>query len=116
MERRKIRDEADARTCIAAVRASKLTRKEWARSEGIDGRSLRAWTLNLERGASSTKPARSQPRLTRPLRLVELIPSLPAQARTSSRYVVRVGAHAVEVDDQFAEATLRRLVAVLASC
>lgn len=114
MERRKIRDEADARTCIAAVKASKLTAKQWARSEGIDGRSLRAWTLNLERGASSAKQVRSQTGLTRPLRLVELIPSTPAQS--ASRYLIRVGAHAVEVDDQFAEGTLRRLVAVLASC
>lgn len=114
MERRKIRDEADARTCIAAVKASKLTARQWARSEGIDGRSLRAWTINLERGAKSSKLARSQRRLTRPLQLVELIPSTPAQS--ASRYVVRVGAHAVEVDDRFAEATLRRLVAVLGSC
>jgi hypothetical protein len=114
MERRKIRDEADARTCIAAVRASKLTAREWARFEGIDGRSLRAWTINLERGANSTKLTRSQTRLPQPLRLVELIPS--TSARSAGRYVVRVGVHAVEVDDQFAEATLRRLVAVLAPC
>jgi len=114
MERRKIRDEADARTCIAAVKASKVTARQWARSEGIDGRSLRAWTINLERGASSTKRARSQTGLAQPLRLVELIPSPPTQS--AGRYVVRVGAHAVEVGDQFAEATLRRLVAVLASC
>jgi hypothetical protein len=68
----------------------------------------------LERGANSPNPARLQPRLTRPLRLVELIPSTTAPS--ASRYMVRVGAHAIEVDDQFAEATLRRLVAVLASC
>jgi hypothetical protein len=53
--------------------------------------------------------------LAKPLRLVELIAS-PRAAATASRYVVRVGAHAVEVDDQFAEGTLRRLVTVLASC
>ena len=113
MERRKIRDEADARTCIAAVKGSGLTAREWARSEGVDGRSLRAWTINLARGTSSAKLSRSQTAPTRPLRLVELIPSTSAAAR---RYVVRVGGHAVEVDDQFAEATLRRLVTVLASC
>jgi hypothetical protein len=114
MERRKIRDEADARRCIASVNTSKLTAREWARSEGIDGRSLRAWTLNLRRSAGSTKSTRSQTSSAKPLRLVELIPSTPA--RTPSRYVLRVGVHAVEVDDQFSEATLRRLVAVLASC
>ncbi len=117
MERRKIRDEADARACIAGVKASKLTARQWARSEGIDGRSLRAWTINLARGASSTKTklTRSQARLPRgPLRLVELVPSTPAQS--ASRYVIRIGVHAVEVDDHFAETTLRRLIAVLASC
>ena len=114
MERRKIRDEADARRCIAAVKASKLTARQWARSEGIDGRSSRAWTINLERGASSTKPARLQNRQPQPLHLVELVPS--TSARSASRYLVRVGHHTVEVDNQFAEATLRRLVAVLASC
>ena len=114
MERRKIRDEADARTCIAAVKASKLTAREWARSEGIDGRSLRAWTNNLERGTGSAKSTRPRTSWAKPLRLVELIASSPAQA--SSRYVIRVGVHAVEVDDQFAEGTVRRLVAVLASC
>jgi hypothetical protein len=114
MERRKIRDEADARTCIAAVSASKLSAREWARSEGIDGRSLRAWTINLARGASSTQSTRPRASWAKPLRLVELIPSTPAQS--PSRYVIRVGVHAVEVDDQFAETTLRRLVAVLASC
>ena len=118
MERRKIRDEADARACIAAVRASKLTVKQWARSEGVDGRSLRAWTINLGRGANSTKPSRPRPRrtsLAKPLQLIELV-AAPSVAVTASRYVVRVGAHAVEVDDQFAEGTLRRLVGVLASC
>lgn len=116
MERRKIRDEADARACIAAVRASKLTRKEWAQSKGIDGRSLRAWTLNLERSAGSTKLSRPRTNGTKPLRLVELVPSPAAPRPASSRYVVRVGRHTVEVDDQFAEGTLRRLVTVLASC
>ena len=116
MERRKIRDEADARTCIAAVQASKLTARQWARSEGIDGRSLRAWRINLERGTSSTKLARSRTQSREPqsLRLVELVPSTPTQS--ASRYVIRIGGHAIEVDDQFAEGTLRRLVAVLASC
>ena len=116
MERRKIRDEADARACIAAVKASKLTVKQWARSEGVDGRSLRAWTINLGRGASSTKTIQPRTSLAKPLRLVELVASVPIAAATASRYLIRVGAHAVEVDDRFAEGTLRRLVAVLASC
>lgn len=111
MERRKIRDEADARACMTAVKVSGLSPAAWCRSEGVDGRSLRAWTINLQRGAGSArKPMQS----ARPLSLIELVPS--AAVRAASRYTVRVGAHGVELDDQFDEKTLRRLVSVLASC
>lgn len=68
MERRKIRDEPDARMCIAAVKASKLTVGEWARSEGVDGRSLRAWMLKLtwdEARARPRRPARGRARPSR---------------------------------------------------
>ena len=110
MERRKIRDEADARACIAAQKVSGMTTAAWCRSEGIDGRSLRAWTLNLSRSAA---PAGKRVR-AKPVQLIELVPSGPL--RRTARYVVRVGRHDVEVDDQFNESTLRRLVGVLASC
>lgn len=110
MERRKIRDEADARACIAALKASGMQTVAWCRSEGIDGRSLRAWTLNLDRGAARSGK-RSRPK---PVQLIELVPSVPL--KRTARYIVRVGRHDVEVDDQFTEATLRRLVAVLATC
>ena len=83
----------------------------WCRSKGIDGRSLRAWTRNLERGAAE---ARKRRQVAKPVQLIELVPAVPA--RRPARYVVRVGHHGIEVDDQFAETTLRRLVAVLASC
>jgi hypothetical protein len=110
MERRKIRDEADARACIAALKVSGMATAAWCRSEGIDGRSLRAWTLNLSRRAA---PAGKRAR-AKPVQLIELVPS--GALRRTARYVVRVGQHDVEVDDQFEESTLRRLVAVLASC
>jgi len=110
MERRKIRDEADARACIAALKMSGMATAAWCRSEGIDGRSLRAWTLNLGRSAARAgKGARAKR-----VQLIELVPSGPL--RRTARYVVRVGPHGVEVDDPFDESTLRRLVAVLASC
>lgn len=111
MERRKIRDESDARACLTAVKASGLSSVAWCRSAGVDGRSLRAWTINLERSANSTS---KRVRTTRPLQLVELVPCAPA--RPGPRYVVRVGSHGVEVDERFEERTLRRLVEVLASC
>ena len=44
-------------------------------------------------------------------RLVELVPALP-----TPRYVVRCGQLCVEVGDGFEEATLLRLLRVLAAC
>jgi hypothetical protein len=115
MKRRKIRDASDARASIASMKASGLAAAAWCRSAGIDGRSLRAWMMNLARGAAGGARTSKSGQSARPLvQLVELIPSSPE--RKDARYVVRVGSHRVEVDDQFDEATLRRLVAVLASC
>jgi hypothetical protein len=111
MERRKIRDEGDARECIAAVTASGLSPAEWARSAGVDGRSLRAWTLNLQRG-SATKPGRT--RRCKSVSLVELVPARVSQS--AARYTVRIGAHCVEVDEHFEESTLRHLLTALSSC
>jgi hypothetical protein len=109
VNRRKIANEAEARACIAAHAGSGLSSAEWARAQGIDGRSLRAWTNNLQREAQPKRPIRAR---SSPLRLVELVPSAPSAAR----YVVRVGAHAVEVDAHFDEPTLRRLLSVLSTC
>jgi hypothetical protein len=81
----------------------------WARSAGIDGRSLRAWTLNLRRGAGAKRR-----KVAKTVQVVELVPSAPAPG--ASRYVVRVGRHCVEVDGHFDSATLHRLVAVLSAC
>jgi hypothetical protein len=109
MKKRKIRDEADARSCMAAAARSGLAATRWAHSAGIDGRSLRAWTMNLQRRAGSKRAD-----VAKAVQLVELVPS--ASAPAASRYVVRVGSHSVEVDDHFDAATLRRLVAVLSTC
>lgn len=70
--------------------------------------------MNLARGTSSAKASAGRPRKVRRVKLVELVPT--AILAKSRRYVVQVGTHAVEVDDQFDEATLRRLLAVLKSC
>lgn len=109
MKRRKIEDESDARACIAARAASGLSASEWARTEGIDGRSLRAWTNNLQRG---TRPAKQVSIARSKAQLVELVPS----TRSLARYVVRVGSHTIDVDAHFDESSLRRLLSVLASC
>lgn len=107
MAGRKIRDAADARACLsAAARARGMTRAEWAREHGIDGRSLNSWRVNLERGGNSTKrPAK------RKVRLVELVPALQT---APARYVIRLGDVAVEFDQHFDDATLRRVLQVVA--
>jgi len=99
---RKIRDAEEARWCLEAVADSQLARAEWARRNGIDARSLNAWRLILARAERQV-----------PTRWVELV---AAQRVPTSRYVVRVGDVAVEVGDDFQDDTLRRLLAVVASC
>ena len=100
---RMVRDEADARDCLAQAAASRKKRGDWARENGIDGRSLYLWSLRLP---PVEPPAE--------LRLVELV-ARPT-ARPSARYTVRVGDLAVEVDDGFDDDVLRRLISVVASC
>jgi hypothetical protein len=113
MERRRIRDESDARASIALMKSSGMAPTAWCRAAGIDGRSLRAWTMNLARGAATAGKLK-RPAKQKPVQLVELVPSRPAHA--DARYVVRVGSYGVEVSDQFDATTLRRLLAVLTSC
>jgi hypothetical protein len=114
MSARKIQDETEAREYIAKMRQSGLTLAAWARSAGIDGRSLHAWNVNLSRGDSNA--ARKTPKVckARDVKLVELVP-MSTGAR-SARYTVQVGQFALDVDARFEETTLRRLIGVLRSC
>jgi hypothetical protein len=100
---RKIRDAEEARRCLDEVADSQLERAEWARRNGVNARSLNAWRLILQREEARQVPAR----------WVELMAAQPAP---TARYVVRVGDLAVEVGDDFQDHTLRRLLAVVASC
>jgi len=115
VERRKIRDEADARACLAAARKSGLAQTAWCRTSGVDGRSLRAWSLNLARGAAGRRrKTTSKASIARRVELVELVAATSAPTRSSARYTVRVGELGIEVGDDFDAGTLRRLVAALA--
>ena len=112
MSKRKIRDEAEARKCLADVSASRLSLAEWARAHGVDGRSLNSWRNNLAR-REGARPA-----------LVEWVPSglarsvepVPVQPLGPARYTIRCGELSVEVDEHFNADTLRRLLRVVASC
>lgn len=102
MAGRKVRDEAEARRYLAAAESSGLPLAEWARAEGIDGRSLNMWRLNLSRvGAEEPAP-----------RLVELVP----RATRGRTFVVRCGPFAVDVGADFDQDTLHRILEVVAAC
>jgi hypothetical protein len=104
--RRKIEDERDARACLRAAKAARLSVGEWARDNGVDGRSLNAWRINLARSPI--------PAATAKLRLVELVPAAPPRA--DARYVVHVDGARIELADDFREETLVRLVRALRAC
>lgn len=95
-------------------RARRQSAGEWARAHGIDGRSLHAWKINIERGVAPAVRRRSAVTPVRPA-LVELVPEAPRPS-TPSRYVLEVGDARVEFGDDVSTATLRRVVEALRSC
>lgn len=102
MAGRKIQDQRDARECLAAAEASGVSRAEWSRQNGVDGRSLNAWKVNLERrGAPATT-----------IRMLELVPA----GRPAAEYRVRCGSFVVEVGDSFDDRVLARLLTVVSGC
>jgi hypothetical protein len=104
---RKMADEVDARACLSAMARSGKTLSEWARSKQLDGRSLRAWQINLSNRTATKAP-------TKRARLVELVPaSTPGVA---ARYVIRVHDNSIEVGDDFDAGTLKRIVEALRAC
>ncbi len=98
-------DPQDARACLTAARSSNVSCADRARAH-VDGRSLHAWALNLARrdGAPPARP-----------RLVKVVPT-PVEGPQTTRYVVRVGALALEVDGDFDDAVLARIVRELSEC
>lgn len=106
MAGRRVRNEADARACLASERAAGGDSTGWARAHGLDGRSLNAWRLNLGRRSKS-----SGRRAVTRSPLVELVPA-PA-AKSEARYVLEIGGARLEFGDAFSVDTLRRVLQVL---
>ena len=102
MQPRKIKDEADARACLAAVRAAGGDAVAWSRANGVDARSLHAWRMNLRPHTQPKKPA-----------LVELV---PATRSDRAQYVIDLGEIRVEFDDFCSAETLQRVVRALRAC
>jgi hypothetical protein len=106
MAGRRIVNEQDARRCLAAAKVSRGGLAAWAPAHGVDGRSLNAWRVNLER--------RGVPRLRAVgPKLVELVTAVPA---AHAPFVLHVRGVELEVEDNFDEHSLRRLVGLLKSC
>jgi transposase-like protein len=113
MAGRKLRDEEDAVACLEAAEDSGLGDAAWARQHGIDGRSLHAWRLNLERRGGERSPSAS------PLRVVELVSSVSSSSSTTSgprSLRVRCGPFVIEVEPHFDAEVLARLLDVVAAC
>lgn len=109
MAGRKIFNEYDAQQCLAAVKRSQAELGVWARTHGIDGRSLNLWRANLARRGRARALSRPQPRL------VELVPAAPV-AVARAPYVLRIRGVELEVGIDFHDESLRRLVGLLKSC
>ena len=103
MQRRKIKNRQDADACLAAAGKLALSPTDWARANGVDGRSLNHWRLAI---AGSREPA--------PLRLLELV-SGTAETSAARSYTVRCGAFEIEAPRDFDDAVLGRLLRVVAS-
>jgi hypothetical protein len=121
MAGRKIRDREDAQACLKAARAARgQSKAQWARQQGIDGRSLEAWRRNLARrgkGGSGRQEGRMVELVAGPVRKTATGRARKAaEAVGRGRYVIRCGALAVEVDGQFHDETLRRLLQVVVGC
>lgn len=105
MERRKIRNAADAQECLAAAAANGQPPTDWARANGVDARSLNCWRLG---------PPKRTPR---EVQLVELVPTPAATTVPApSRYLVHTGEFSIEVDASFDPQILGKLLRVVAEC
>jgi len=101
MQRRKIKNRLDAESCLASAARRAQPPTEWARANGVDGRSLHCWRLAIE---GRRAPA--------PLRLLELV-TTPGDALPT--YTVRCGRFEVDAPRDFDDAVLGRLLRVVAS-
>jgi len=114
---RRIADEAEARRCIRAAERAGQRAGEWGRAHGVDGRSLRAWKLNLERRRAPAVAKRRAPKVQPPVAsaLVELVPRGPVST-PHARYLLEVGGARLAFGDDVSSDTLRRVLQTLRSC
>lgn len=117
--RRKIEDEREAVEFLQAAEQKGMSVRDWAQAHGVDGRSLRAWQINIGRRGTA-KPRRPRKMRTKAPptahALVELVPDTKAAVQGLARYALLVGSARIEFGDDASAATLRRVLEVLRSC
>jgi hypothetical protein len=112
--RRKIEDEREAVRCLRAAEQGGLSAGDWARANGVDGRSLHAWHMNLGRRGTSPTKRRKKKSAPATHKLVELVPA--SASAEPARYALVVGDARVEFGDDVSVTTLRRVLEALRSC
>ena len=98
--RRKVADHAEAEELLSQWRISGQALGEFCRALGVDGRSLSCWRLNLAR--RKAPPG---------LRLVEL--KVPPR---TGRYCIDIDGILIELDDDFRDETLARILKIVSRC
>jgi len=107
---RRITDESEARGLLGEFEVSGLGMPEFCAQVGVDGRSLNCWRLNLGRRAEApSTPSQS-------MRFLEVVIGAVAPPKPVPAYRLHVGDVVIEVDDNFREDTLGRLLRVAAAC
>jgi hypothetical protein len=116
---RKIEDEWEAVRCLRAAERQGMSMGDWARTHGVDGRSLHAWQMNIaRRGTKWPRKRRKASSKAMPAAhaLVELVPAAMPTAKGAGGYALVVGDARVEFGDDVSAATLRRVLEALRSC
>jgi hypothetical protein len=107
MSGRKIHDEAEAIEALDSMARTGLELADWCRARDIDARSLSGWRGVLEARGYEPPVERSHP---------EFIEVLRVPVARSARYTIRHRGFELEVDDDFDDRTLGRLLTVVGAC
>jgi hypothetical protein len=116
---RKIEDEGEAVRCLRAAEREGMGVGAWARANGVDGRSLHAWRMNIARRGTTTPVRRRKtaPKASSTTHaLVELVPAATSAPAGPGLYALVVGSARIEFGDDVSVVTLRRVFEALRSC
>ena len=114
-----VRDEPDARALLDLLRASGQPLKAWCRSNELNARSLAWWRTNIRELELARLRRRIAPE---EVRLAEVSRSAPLaacelRAEAPARYELELPNRVlIRLDARFDEASLERLLAVVARC